>query len=84
MLFASIAYFILTRALIVRHGKNSLLASSIGRDRKGAASLGYLVAVGLAFIKPWAAIVCYVIAPVKWFIPDRRIEKNLGTNQSAK
>ena len=84
MLFASVAYFILTRALIGHHGKNSLLGSSIGRDRKGSASLVvYLLAVGLAFIQPWAAIACYVVVPLMWLIPDRRIEKRLRASEQG-
>jgi uncharacterized membrane protein len=84
MLMAAIAYFILTRALIAHHGKGSLLASSIGGDRKGAISLGlYLTAVVLAFIQPWVSIVCYVIVPIMWFLPDRRIEKSLGGRNTA-
>ena len=84
MLFAGIAYFILTRALIAHHGKNSLLASSIGSDRKGATSVGlYLAAVVLAFIKPSAAIACFVIVAVMWFLPDRRIEKKLSGRHVA-
>jgi len=39
MLFAAIAYFILTHALISHHGKDSLLGSSIGNDYKGEISL---------------------------------------------
>jgi uncharacterized membrane protein len=79
MLFAAIAYTILTRALIAHHGKNSVLASSIGRDRKGNASLVvYIAAIVLSFVEPWAAIASYVTIAVIWFVPDRRIEKNLG------
>jgi uncharacterized membrane protein len=79
MLMAAIAYFILTRALIAHHGRESLLAASIGSDRKGAFSLAlYLTAIGLAFLQPWAAIACYVIVPIMWFLPDPRIEKRLG------
>jgi len=84
MLFAGIAYFILTRALIAHHGRNSLLASSIGRDRKGAISVALnLAAVVLAFVHPWAAIACYLFVAVMWFVPDRRIEKNLTDRQLA-
>jgi uncharacterized membrane protein len=79
MLLSAIAYFILTRALIAHHGKESLLAASIGGDRKGAFSLLlYLAAIGLAFVQPWSAIACYVIVPIMWFLPDPRIEKHLG------
>src|ERR1700740_2129802 len=35
LLMCSIAYYLLTRALISIDGKNSLLAESIGSDRKG-------------------------------------------------
>jgi uncharacterized membrane protein len=79
MLLAAIAYFVLTKALIAHHGRDSLLASSIGGDLKGTISLAlYLCAVVLAFIQPWASIACYVIVPVMWFLPDRRIEKGLA------
>jgi uncharacterized membrane protein len=82
MLMAAIAYFILTRALIARHGKDSLLAASIGGDRKGALSLAlYLGAVVLAFTQHWAAIFCYVVVPIMWFLPDRRIEKRLAVDR---
>jgi uncharacterized membrane protein len=83
MLMAAIAYFILTRALIAHHGKDSLLASSIGADKKGTISLAlYMTAVGLAFAKPWGAIACYVIVPIMWFLPDRRIERTLASGKT--
>ena len=82
MLFAGIAYVILTRALIAHHGMKSVLASSIGRDRKGVMSLViYVAGVGLAFVQPWAAVACYVSVAVMWFVPDRRIEKKLSASQ---
>jgi len=34
MLFAAIAYFILVRTLLTRHGPNSVLATALGRDFK--------------------------------------------------
>ncbi|MBV9303941.1 MAG: DUF1211 domain-containing protein [Acidobacteriaceae bacterium] len=78
MLFAAIAYFVLTRALIAHHGKDSLLASSIGSDHKGAVSLlFYVISVALAFVQPWGAIACLVIVPIMWLLPDRRIEQTL-------
>jgi hypothetical protein len=84
MLMASIAYFILTRVLVAHHGKDSLLASSIGADRKGTLSLGlYMAAVALAFVEPRAAIACYFIVPVMWFLPDRRIEKTLARGKTC-
>jgi uncharacterized membrane protein len=76
MLFAGTAYFILTRSLIARHGKDSTLAASIGDDRKGKMSLvAYVVAIPLSFMQPWIACASYVAVAVMWLIPDPRIEK---------
>jgi hypothetical protein len=33
------------------------------------------VAIGLAFVQPWIAIVLYIAVALLWFVPDRRIEK---------
>ena len=76
LLLAGFAYFILTRRLIAHHGTDSLLATSIGRDRKGAISLGlYLVAIPLSFWKPLAACGIYTLVAIMWLLPDPRIEK---------
>jgi uncharacterized membrane protein len=78
-LFAGIAYFLLTRRLIAHHGPDSVLAPSIGSDRKGRVSLFiYIVAVPLSFLQPWIACACYAIVAVIWLLPDPRIEKKLG------
>jgi hypothetical protein len=76
LLFAGLAYFILTKALVAHHGVSSRLATSIGSDPKGLASvLIYLVAIPLAFIWRKAAYGCYIFVAVMWLLPDRRIEK---------
>jgi uncharacterized membrane protein len=79
LLFAALAYYLLTKILIAHHGSDSTLAASIGSDRKGRISLLlYVAAVPLSFVKPWAACVCYVLVAVMWLLPDPRIEKTLG------
>jgi uncharacterized membrane protein len=79
LLLAAIAYFILTRALINLHGRESTLAMSIGKDRKGQISIAiYAAAIPLAFAQPWIAGACYVIVAIMWLIPDRRIESKLA------
>ena len=76
LLFAGLAYVILTKALVAHHGTSSRLAISIGKDRKGLASvLILLVAIPLAFVWPMVAYGCYVLVAVMWLVPDRRIEK---------
>jgi uncharacterized membrane protein len=78
LLFAAIAYFILTRALISLHGRDSVLGTALGRDFKGKISMViYLVAIPLAFVKSLLACALYVLVAVMWLIPDRRIEKTM-------
>ncbi|MGQ0551450.1 MAG: TMEM175 family protein [Armatimonadota bacterium] len=79
LLFAAVAYFILTRALIALHGRDSVLATALGRDFKGKVSVViYLVAIPLAFVSSWLAVALYVLVAVMWLVPDRRIEKTLA------
>jgi uncharacterized membrane protein len=78
LMFASIAYFILTKCLIRCHGSDSPLAISVGNDRKGLVSVGvYLGAIPLAFVWPWIACCCYVLVALMWLMPDPRIEHRI-------
>jgi uncharacterized membrane protein len=79
LVLAAIAYFILTRALIVLHGRESVLATAVGRDFKGKVSVViYLVAIPLAFVNSWLAGGLYVLVAALWLVPDRRIEQTLA------
>ncbi len=76
MLGAAIAYFILTRALINLHGKDSVLAAAMGRDFKGKVSVVlYVLAIPIAFVDSWISGAIYVAVAILWLVPDRRIEK---------
>jgi uncharacterized membrane protein len=78
LLLSALAYTILTRALISLHGRQSVLASALGRDVKGYVSLAlYVVALGLAFVAPLAACAIYVLVAIIWLVPDRRIERKV-------
>jgi uncharacterized membrane protein len=78
LLLAGIAYFILTKSLIAHHGKNSILAKAIGSDWKGTVSvLVYVMAIPVAFVKPWLACALYSFVAFMWLLPDRRIEKHV-------
>ena len=80
LILAAIAYFLLVRALIARHGRDSLLAAAVGNDFKGKVSiLIYAVAIPIAFAVPLAAYGLYVIVAIWWVIPDPRIESRLSS-----
>jgi uncharacterized membrane protein len=78
LLLAAIAYTILVRALVALHGKDSLLATAMGRDFKGKVSIViYLVAILLALVNSWLAFALYILVAIMWLAPDPRIEKTL-------
>lgn len=78
LLFAAIAYFILSKVLISIHGANSVIATALGGDFKGKISIVfYLVAVPLAFVSTWFSCALYVLVAIIWLVPDRRIENTL-------
>jgi uncharacterized membrane protein len=78
LLAASIAYYILTRALIALHGRTSTLATAVGKDFKGQLSTGlYLVAIPLSLVQWWLGFGLYVLVAIMWLVPDPRIERTL-------
>ncbi len=80
LLCAALAYTILVRALIARHGQESMLARSIGRDAKGwISNAAYAAGIAIAFVQPIVAGLIYAAVAALWLIPDKRIERNLVT-----
>ena len=78
LLFAGIAYFILTKRLIAHHGQDSVLAKSIGHDWEGTVSVVvYALAIPLAFMRPWLACAFYALVAIMWLLSDPRIEKHV-------
>lgn len=75
---AGVAYFLLTRALIALHGRDSVLATAMGRDVKGTVSaIIPLVGIPLAFFNSWLTCALYVVLTLIWLVPDQRIETQL-------
>jgi len=78
LLAASIAYRILTRALIRLHGRASTLATALGKDFKGQLSTAiYAVGIPLTLLRWWLGFALYVLVAIIWLVPDRRIERTL-------
>jgi uncharacterized membrane protein len=76
LLMPAIAYYLLQKAIIRKHGTHSVLANALGKDIKGKISpIFYIAGIALAFVNPWLAIAIYVLVAVIWLVPDRRIEK---------
>jgi uncharacterized membrane protein len=78
LLMAGIAYRVLQQRIVRVHGRDSVLAHALGRDRKGLVSvLCYAAAIPLAYLSPWISGALYLAVALLWLVPDRRIERAL-------
>ncbi|HEY5463912.1 MAG TPA: TMEM175 family protein [Hanamia sp.] len=78
LLMAALSYPLLLKSLIQLHGKDSLLATSIGRDFRGKISIViYILGILISFFNSWISFALYCVVAIIWFIPDRRIEKRI-------
>ena len=78
LLMAAVAYYILTRALLAEHEKDSVLAVALGRDFKGKVSIVfYVLGIAAAFWNTTFACGIYVLVAIIWLVPDRRLERTL-------
>ena len=77
LMMCAIAYVILQQQIIKLDGKQSVLGSAVGEDRKGKISLAaYVLAIPLALYgNSLLAGALMILVALIWFIPDRRIEK---------
>jgi uncharacterized membrane protein len=80
LLMPGIAYYVLQTAIIQQQGPHGPLANALGRDIKGKASiLAYLIAITASYFAVWIAHAIFVGVAMLWLIPDRRIERAIGS-----
>ncbi|MBY0413229.1 MAG: TMEM175 family protein [Bdellovibrionales bacterium] len=78
LFLCSIAYYILIKTLIATHGKDSEIATAIGRDTKGkVSSLLCAVAIPIACFFPYISLGLYAVVAAMWIVPDKRVENVL-------
>ncbi len=81
LLGSALAYTLLVRALLKRHGKDSTLAKAIGTDVKGRVSLLlYAAAIPLAFYNTLLSGLLFVAVALIWLVPDLRVERVLASS----
>ncbi|MGG6231352.1 TMEM175 family protein [Tenacibaculum sp. SDUM215027] len=84
LLMSAIAYFILERVLIKYHDDNHVLSQLCTNGLKEYTSLIlYLVAIPLAYVYTWIAIICYIVVALIWLTPDRRLETLMEGNEEG-
>jgi uncharacterized membrane protein len=77
---SAIAYTILQTRIIASEGSKSRLAAAVRGDVKGKVSLLlYIGSVVFAFVNQWISDAIYVAVALIWLVPDRRIERRVGS-----
>jgi len=85
LLGAALAYVVLQQTILRAEGPGGRLHQAVGRDYKGKLSpvlyvTGFIAAAMSGPAAPWmtfAAVGCYVLVAIIWFIPDPRIERSV-------
>lgn len=78
LFMSSVAFMIIEKIAVKQEGKESIIGKSVSQNIKEiGSSIGYLVGIAFAFIKPEIGIAVYAIIALIWLIPDRRIEKSM-------
>jgi uncharacterized membrane protein len=80
LLMCGVAFFILAQTLLRNHSRDSVLAKGLGDFFKGKISVVfYAIAIPLAFVNAWISYALYILVAIIWLVPDRRIEKVVGS-----
>ena len=78
LLLCGLAWWVLERSIISIEGPGSELARAVGRrGKENLSTVGYVVGIALAFVRPWLAYLFYAGVALTWIVPDRRIESAL-------
>jgi len=77
---SALAFTILVRTIVRANGRQSAVAAAIGSDVKGTMSIViYAVGIGAAFLSPWISYALYASVAIIWFIPDRRLSRQVAS-----
>jgi uncharacterized membrane protein len=78
LLMAALAWDIERRVLLRVHDRNSALVKALGGGfKEWASAVLYVLAIAAAFVNTWIACALYCVVAAIWFIPDRRIEREI-------
>ncbi len=78
LLMSAIAFTILQTTIINSHHKEFALKTIVGKRYKEKISvIFYVLGISLSIVNPFISIICYVIVPFLWLIPNKKIENEI-------
>ena len=79
MLLCFLSSVLVRTALLGANDADAPIVKASGRSWKGVATLiAYLLAIPLAFVRPWLSVAIYIAVALIWLVPDRRFERMVG------
>jgi uncharacterized membrane protein len=73
---AALTYYMLVRTILSANHHDVELLAAVSHDVKGMISpVIFLVGIGLAFVSPYLAYICYAVVSLMWLVPDRRLTR---------
>ena len=84
LLMSAVAWEIMRRVLLRCHDGDSALIKALGGNfKEGVSLILYAAAIGLAFVNTGIACTLYGLVAAIWFVPDRRIEREIQTTRQC-
>lgn len=75
MLLCTLSFALLLGALLKANDQDAPIVKAARRGRKGLITiLAYLLAIAVAFVWPYVAVVIYIAVALMWLVPDNRFE----------
>ena len=87
LFFCGVAWEIERRALLRHHERDSPMARAMGgrlKVKELTSLVLYAAAIGMAFVSTAVACALYAIVAAVWFLPDRRIERELAAAEARR
>lgn len=82
ILMAALSYKLLTHLIKKVNGVESVITMALANDIKERITIGLcLIALVMALVQPAISYALYVVVPLVWLIPDRRMER--ASNRTA-
>jgi len=76
LLLCTLSFALLLFALLKANDDDAPIVRAAKRGHKGQLTiLAYLLAIGLTFLWPYAAVAIFIVVALMWLVPDRDLER---------
>jgi uncharacterized membrane protein len=78
MLLCALSVALLRSTLLAANDPDAPISKAAAHGRKGMITIiAYVLAIGIVFVWPFAAVAIYFVVAAMWLVPDKRFEQLL-------